>query len=523
MCKIPFILWIANAAARFSGRRGAARQAARDHACSRQTVYLHAGKVHAAVQSEHSGLPSRQRLLRENLELGRENAQLWEWLDQTIEFPRPKQKELAVKAAAMGLSSNQIVDLLAILLGVKAAPGRSTVHRWVQAAAKVAGRVLKDLDQRCQTLVKTACLDEIFFHRRPVLVGLEPASMVLFLTQKCERLSRSAWVKRLSAWKALQYVVGDAGVILQSAISWVRKQRKAGEAKLQSSLDVFHTAKEAHRVLKILWNRVKKDWKVMEKADLRVVKIKNTGAYAYAAAGAARSAAVKVAKSMECYDAARSGWKTAKAALELFRPDGHLNDRAWAQARVAEALTALAGRAWTTLRNLLQTRAAFTFLDRLHAQLRELPIGRELSQALVRLWWLRHRCRGAHQDGEHAKLILVQQVICAKLAPDWLTWYEKVAKTLRTTVRASSLIECVNSILRMHQSRHRNVTQGLLDLKRLYWNTRKFRKGRRRGRCPYQILGLELPGYDFWTLVQKEMAEPKLQNQAQESQSLTTA
>ena len=54
------------------------------------------------------------------------------------------------------------------------------------------------------------------------------------------------------------------------------------------------------------------------------------------AAAPARSAAVKVAKSMECCDAAQSAWKTAKAALDLFRSDGHLNDRSWAQARVAD-------------------------------------------------------------------------------------------------------------------------------------------------------------------------------------------
>jgi hypothetical protein len=523
MCKIPIILWIANAAACFTGRRGAVKQTAQEHGCSRQTVYAHACKVHAAVQAEHSGRCSRRRLLREKLELCRENSALWAWLNQTIEFPRAKQEELAVKAAAMGLSSNQIVELLAILLGIKTAPGRSTVHRWVQAAAKAAGRVLKDLDEGCQTLVKTACLDEIFFHGRPVLVGLEPASMVLFLTQKIDRLSRSAWVKRLSGWKALQYVVSDAGTVLQSAIAWVRKQRNAGATALQSSLDVFHTVKEAHRVLKILWNRVKKDWKAMEKADLRVVKAKGRGSYAYPEAGAARSAAVKVAKSMACYDAARSAWKTAKAALELFRCDGHLNDRSWAQARVAEALAALAGRGWTTVRNLLQARAAFTFLDRLHAQLSKLPISPELREALVRLWWLRHRSRGNRQGGEQAKSILVQQVICAKLVPDWLTWYDKVAETLRTTFRASSLIECVNSILRMHQSRHRNVTQGLLDLKRLYWNTRNFRRGRRRGLCPYQLLGLELPSYDFWTLVQQEMAHPRVQSAAQESRALGPA
>ncbi len=72
---------------------------------------------------------------------------------------------------------------------------------------------------------------------------------------------------------------------------------------------------------------------------------------------------------------------------------------------------------------------------------------------------------------------------------------------LRQAVRASSAVECLNSVLRMHQSRHRTVTQGLLDLKRLYWNCRAFREGKRRGRCPYEHLGLKLPSYRFWDLL----------------------
>ena len=77
---------------------------------------------------------------------------------------------------------------------------------------------------------------------------------------------------------------------------------------------------------------------------------------------------------------------------------------------------------------------------------------------------------------------------------------------LSQTVRASSAVECMNSVLRMHQSRHRTLTQGMLDLKRLYWNTRVFRGGKRKGRCPYEHLGLNLPSYDFWTLLQDELA-----------------
>ena len=79
----------------------------------------------------------------------------------------------------------------------------------------------------------------------------------------------------------------------------------------------------------------------------------------------------------------------------------------------------------------------------------------------------------------------------------------------------------MNSVLRMHQSRHRTLTQGMLDLKRLYWNCRVFRGGKRKGRCPYEHLGLKLPSYDFWNLLQPEMTTAIREGQSQgKSQAL---
>src|SRR6516225_6737768 len=125
MRTIPFVGWIANAAARLLGRHGAVTKQAQQCGCSRQSVYDHAQKVVAAVAAEHSGGPTREQLLQENAALRRENARLWDWLFQTIEFPPAKQQQFAVTDLAMGLSLDQILVLLAILLGAQAVPGRS--------------------------------------------------------------------------------------------------------------------------------------------------------------------------------------------------------------------------------------------------------------------------------------------------------------------------------------------------------------------------------------------------------------
>jgi regulator of replication initiation timing len=509
MRTISFTRWIVDAAARFSGRRGAVSQQARQNNHSRQTVYDHGHKVLQAVTNEHSGGPSRQQLIEQNQTLRQENAQLRNRLNNAIEFPQAKQQEFSARARAMGLSLNQISALLVVILGQKASPARSTIGRWVQAAGKAAGRVLKQLDAQCKALVLLGCLDEIFFHGHPVLVGVEPRSMVWFLGKKVGKLKGSVWAEQLQAWDALQHVVADAGVPLQAGIAQVQMQRsRDNKDPMTSGLDVFHTKDEACKALAIAWNQMERDWEAYDQADSQIRKDQRNGINAQPAALRARWAWTKVVKSFARYEMVETAWKQAAVALNVFRPDGRLNDRAWAEAQVELALPNLVGRAWVRVCNHLKAPEAFTFLDRMHNELAQIPVSDELRDALVRLWWLRRQRPRKSIEGPVAGAghvaHLVQQEICQKLDATWREWYRQIAAILRETLRASSLVECMNSVLRMHQGRHRTITPEMLDLKRLYWNCRVFQGGKRKGKCPYEHIGLELPTYDFWSLLQPE-------------------
>jgi hypothetical protein len=512
MCTLSITRWIVDAAARFSGRRGAASRQAEQSNCSRQTIYDHGRKVLLAVTNARSGGPSRQQLLEQNQVLRQENTQLRNRLNHAIEFPQAKQQEFSAKARSMGISLNQIVSLLDVVLGQKASPARSTIERWVQAAGRAAGKVLMRLDAQCKELVLWGCLDEIFFRGHPVLVGIEPRSMVWFLGKKVGTLRGSIWAEQLQAWDALQYVVADAGVSLQSGIAQVQTQRnRDNKDPLASGLDVFHTKYEAQKALAIAWNQVERDCEAFDQFDTQIRKDQRKGINAQPAALRARCAWTKVVKSFARYESVETAWKQAATALNVFRPDGRLNDRAWAEAQVAAALPNLVGRAWVRVCNHLQASETFTFLDRLHNELDQVPVSDELRDAMVRLWWLRRQRPRKPVEGPIAGAghvaHLVQQELCQKLDATWREPYRQIAAILRETVRASSLVECMNSVLRMHQARHRTITQEILDLKRLYWNCREFQGGKRRGKCPYEHLGLKLPDVDFWNLLQHEFTE----------------
>src|SRR5512135_1939802 len=276
--------------------------------------------------------------------------------------------------------------------------------------------------------------------------------------------------------------------------------------------DVFPTAQEARRVLHLTWNRVERLWVQAEVATRRVEQTQQQGHDARGVAAMARSAWRKVETAFDQFEGAEVGWKRAHSALQVFRPDGRLNERGWARAQLALALPTLSGREWSKVRGFLQAEETFTFLDRMHRQLPEAQPDEEWLGDLVRLGWLRRQCPRGSSSGSIAGsghvAHLVQMVACHHEDANWRESYQRVARVLRRTVRARSAVECMNSVLRMHQARHRTVTQELLDLKRLYWNCRVFREGKRRGRCPYEHLGLKRPSYSFWKILQMPTPTP---------------
>jgi hypothetical protein len=204
-------------------------------------------------------------------------------------------------------------------------------------------------------------------------------------------------------------------------------------------------------------------------------------------------------------------WGRAAAALQVFRPDGQLNERKWAEAELAAAVKGRTGSAWAKVRRQLLDARPLTFLDRLHEKLAEAAPDHQRRAALVKLWQWRREGRKAGAEGRGRVLAevgeLLVDVVKTRLGEKWKESYRRVSAALQGVGRASSAVECVNSVVRMHQSRHRNLSQELLDLKRLYWNCRAFLEGKRKKHCPYELLGLKLPSYDPWVLLRMDPAQ----------------
>jgi hypothetical protein len=511
MAKLSVLAWIGNAAAVLCGRWGDVARQARQAGCSRQAAYQHAHQVQQAVTELHAGGPSREQLLHECAQLREENRQLWAALETALDFPEPRQRRFVATAAALGLSLQQTLVLLAIVLPAACCPSRATLGRWVQQAAAQAGRVLQVLDRACRGLVQTLCLDEIFCRRLPLLIGVEPHSLAWLVGQRGPDRTGETWCQALAPWPQLTYAVVDGGSGLRRGLELVQQHWQQAEPllpplPLETNLDNFHIQQEGQRALRREWQAAEHWWVVAEEADREVARAGRQGRKRSGPVARARHAWAKAEQAFATAQKREAAWKRAAAALEWFRPDGRLNDRAWAAQEIAAAVRELPGERWAKACRMLQDGRALTFLGRLAEELEQAEPRAAVRDAVVELWRLEQRGpRGPGAAGVVAAVL--QGQVCRQLASDWQGSAARVARVLSRAVRASSVVECMNSVVRMHQGRHRRLTQGLLDWKRLYWNCRSFAEGKRRDHCPYEHLGLRLPTYDAWALLEMDPDE----------------
>ena len=326
---------------------------------------------------------------------------------------------------------------------------------------------------------------------------VEPESLCWLTGRLVKARDGGTWAEEFARFPSLQAVVRDDGSGLGKGVKLERARRlAAGLPDLDDSLDVFHTLREGGRALRATWGAA---GRALECADVAQKDFDRRGRQGQSCQGHGGPLNRLWDQAERLWDqatAAETAWNQAKSAFEFFTSEGHLNNRVQAEAVIAAALPHLGGAAWAKTRRLLLRRESFTFLDQVQERLAELGFDPDVLSALLDLEGLRRQ--PWRLSAATRTWALVRTVQLTKACPKWRDGASRVRAVLRGVWRASSLVECVNSVARMQQSRHRKMTQGLLDLKRLYWNLRRFRIGHRKGQTPYGLLGLNVPDLTFW-------------------------
>ena len=344
---------------------------------------------------------------------------------------------------------------------------------------------------------------------------VEPESLCWLTGRMVQARDGATWAEEFARLPALEAVVRDDGSGLGRGVKLERgRRRAAGLPDLDDSLDVFHTLREGGRALRTTWGAASR---ALERADTAQKRFDRRGRQGRSCQGHGAPLNRLWRHAERLWDratAAEAAWKRARSAFEFFTPEGRLNDRTQAEAVIAAALPHLGGEAWAKSRRLILRREGLTFLDQVRERLAGLGLDADVMTALLDLEGLRRQ--PWRQSAATRAWALVRMVQLTKACPRWHDEAGRVHAVLCGVWRASSLVECVNGVARMQQARHRKMTQGLLDLKRLYWNLRRFRVGRRKDQTPYGLLGLDLPELSFWEFLKLTPEELRERLSAQE-------
>lgn len=284
------------------------------------------------------------------------------------------------------------------------------------------------------------------------------------------------------------------------------QRRQAGQPEVAEQSDHFHPLREGRKHLRQLKAKAERALKRAGEAQAEYDHKERQGIRRTAQEGRERNTLWRQAE--QAYDrwvAAEQAYGRLREALRLFTPEGQLNEPARAQAEVQAALADLPGRRQARMSGGLGA-SAFTYLGRVREKLSALPVAPELLEASLRVEGVQARPELVRGDGERAQamraVVLVAGLVLTRAGEAGAEALALVQGVLRQACRASSGVENVNGVLRMHQRRQKRLTQELLDLKRLWWNLRRFEAGKRKGKSPWELLGLQLPVRDWWGILQ---------------------
>jgi hypothetical protein len=486
------------------GPRGSVRQQAQERGVSRQRIYRESAWVHRQLETP-DWQRERQTLCQQIADLQQRVAELEKQQPWQVLVDADKQAEFASVGQGVGVSLPQARRLLAVLLGDET-PSVAKLGRWTKAAGEKAGAILAVLDEVSRPLVEVAAADEVYV-KAPVLMAVEPNSLCWVVGQKSDSVSGEAWQEIFEKMPNLEMVLRDAGSGLKGGVTLANEKRSEANGKpLAAQQDHFHSVWEGGRGL----GRVKRKARAaMLKAETAQKEFDRRKRHGQSLSGIA----TLVPKLWEKADQAFARWteqerlwNEAKAALVLVTPEGTLNTPERAERLVREALTPLPDADFGKSKRQLLEPETFTYLREVHRKLDALPASAEVKKAAVKQECLRRRPELLQGESVQAAamrgVLLMCGVVLAKSGEVGQETAATVKEIFRMAWRASSLVECVNSVVRMQQARHRRMSQGLIDLKRLYWNTAAFRTGRRRKKSPYDHLGVNLPeGIRWWELL----------------------
>jgi hypothetical protein len=502
---------------RQGGFYGAITDLARTYNTNRQRVYDILDRVPEAFHPKPPGPTAKPEeamekriaeLEAENASLGARVQELEAKQDNSVEVTQQRVRDLSLSLSVLPVSYRDIRDVVGLAYGEKYAPSEASVCKMVQHYGTIAGLIL--LEAEVTSKFSSAGVDEIFFHQTPILTVVDPDSMAVGACERSEDRTGESWHSVLSHFPNLRYVISDEAKGIGNGVYLTNES-------ILHQKDLYHLFSKISRTTRRLEGGLGELLKVEHKAwqdwiegHIYVKTLEQTLA--------------TVEKQFELMEQYYQALELLDFAFSPMTSDHQVNTREHGQQVLSDVIQRLESLTELGIDDLVKTLekrvpGCLVFLDQLQHELSIIPVelgeDSQLAAAEVRELAIQEVCL------EHAMVDEPSdEVFCAyrdlwkkvrslkKRVPVFLQVVSAVRRILYHPKRASSLVECFNSILRPIQQVKKHVTQEFLWLKALHHNMKSFKQGRRKGKSPFQLLGIDFGVQDWIQLIEKRGRRP---------------
>jgi hypothetical protein len=500
---------------RFGDDYGTVSRLAEEFGTSRQFIYEIAARVKEALEWQPAGRREGNHRHDEVARLKDRICKLeadCEQLTGQLALERAKARQdrfrLLLELALCPVSEDKIARCLEAAFGCDGQVSVGWVNSQLQKAGTAALAVMRKPALR--ESVREAALDELFRHRQPILCVIDPQTLLATLPQAAENRKGETWQAVLEQYPNLELAVSDQA-------SGLRKGINACGREIAHQYDLFHFKREIGRWLRAQEARC---YELMEQVEQAHRLIEAPRLLSSARVQARVEHRQKVAildqrllafdwielivrylyQSLTAYDARRRAIRTRAGADTIIdEVVGLLNE--------VEVINT------KPLRSMIEEArpGLLTFLTVLEEKLRRIEVrwryvtGCRLAvfNAIACAW---HYRADAHlsQDRQRAYL----RALCglghwSRRIENFSEVQRQVNEALDQVVRASSAVECFNSLLRPYVSVKKHLSQGFLALIALYHNMRPLKQ--RGNKTPLQLAGVDLGDDDWVRLIEHEM------------------
>ncbi len=347
-------------------------------------------------------------------------------------------------------------------------------------------------------------LDELYAQGKGKLVAVHPDSLLILALKASERVDGQAWQGTVEemAGRGVQIarVASDGGTAIRALMV-----KLVGVAH---HLDLWHALRQVGRALGVLERAAYKAIAREEELGRKAKRLPDSvmmGGVVHEDYQRARQATLQ---QIERYEALRLLAVWVRQALDpIEERTGRLRSRqeCLAELRAAtELMRELGVSAAKKLADYLDQAGSglLAYVDRLQLLVGGIiaELGEEGVQQLCREWQLEKKLERVRPEGkadrqkDYLRAHLIALLYWGK---DYPEARRRVIDLLGSILRGSSLVECVNSLLRPYAELRKSLGQAFLDLFALYRNSHVFQRGKRAGHSPFQLAGIQTPEGDW--------------------------